>query len=536
MPENINIASLCTSHQIEQGRGDKTALRWIDADFTRTDVSFAMLERESNRYANAFQSLGYGKGDRIFLYLPPLPEVYFSFLGILKLQAIAGLLFSNFGKSAIYDRLADAEAKVIITKKSLLKRVKDVMDDLPSLECVLVVDAEEDESDIIRSFPRALHGMGVSFDVPFTPVDTPSVLHYTSGSTGKPKGVLHVHGSINHQAMTVREVLQLEDDDIFWCTADHGWVTGTTYGIYAPWSLGHTMVQFGGNFKTENWFKLVEEQQISVWYTAPTALRMLMREEDKIKGKFDLSALKRMYSVGEPLNAEIIHWVRRTLDKEIYDTWFQTETGGHMIVNHPGMKIKPGSMGKPIDGIEAVVAVDGEVCTTPDTVGSLWVKKGWPSMFVEYLNMPDTYANKFKGDYYETGDLAKIDADGYFWFVGRGDDVMNPSGHLVGPFEVESALLEIPEIVDVAVIGAPDPMLYEKIVAFITLKEGVEWSRKLEIKCRIHISNRISPIAVPSEYHFKNKLPKNRSGKIMRRVLKAEYLGEDLGDVSTLEA
>ncbi|MCD4754059.1 MAG: AMP-binding protein [Anaerolineaceae bacterium] len=535
MPENNNIGYLCTAYQCEQGRAEKTAFRWVDPDFRRTDVSFEYLDWESNRYANALEAIGYGKGDRIFLYLPAIPEVYFSFLGILKMQAVAGLLFSNFGKSAIYDRLADAEAKVIITKKSLLRRVRDVMNDLPSLETVLVVDLKDDEDEKIRSFPALLRGKGASYTVAPTDPQTPSVLHYTSGSTGKPKGVLHVHGSLEHQRKTVQDVLQLEEDDVYWCTADHGWVTGTTYGLYGPWCLGHTQVHFGGTFKTESWFKLLEQEKITVWYTAPTALRMLMREEAKIKGQYDLSSLKRIYSVGEPLNAEIIHWFRRTLGKEIYDTWFQTETGGHMIVNRPGLPIKPGSMGKSVEGTAAVIAVDDKVCETPDTVGSLWLKKGWPAMFVEYLNLPEGYDAKFHGEYYDTGDLAKVDEDGYFWFVGRNDDVINPSGHLVGPFEVESALLEIPEIVDVAVIGAPDPMMYEKIVAFVTLKEGTEWSRKIELKCRIHISNRLSPIAVPSEYYQRDKLPKNRSGKIMRRVLKAEYLGEDLGDVSTME-
>jgi acetyl-CoA synthetase len=530
-----NIAVLCTTYQCQQGNAHKTALRWVDAEFVTTDYTFAALEQQSNRYANLLQNLGYGKGDRIFLYLPPMPEVYFSFLGILKRQAVAGLLFSNFGRSAVFDRLSDAGAKVLITKQSLLRRIRDVIDGLPSLELVLLVDADEDEDAIVRSLPALLAQASDDYETPLTTPDTPSVLHYTSGSTGKPKGVLHVHGGISHQQQTVKEVLQLESDDLFWCTADHGWVTGTTYGITAPWSLGHSLVQFGGTFNAEDWFRVVEEQKITVWYTAPTALRMLMREEDKIKGKFDLSALKRMYSVGEPLNPEIIHWVKRTLDKDIYDTWFQTETGAHMIVNRPGLPVKPGSMGKPVGGIQAAIFVDGERCQTPDTVGSLCLTKGWPSMFVTYLNMPEAYAAKFKGDFYETGDLAKVDADGYFWFVGRGDDVMNPSGHLVGPFEVESALLELPEIIDAAVIGAPDPLLYEKVVAFITLKPGLAWDRKLEIKCRIHISNRLSPIAVPSEYHLRESLPKNRSGKIMRRVLKAEYLGEDLGDISTLE-
>ncbi|MBN2046809.1 MAG: AMP-binding protein [Anaerolineaceae bacterium] len=534
MPKN-NIAYICTKMQCEMGRADKTALRWIDADLSRKDYTFADLELESNKAANALESIGLDQGKRVFIYLPALPEVYFSFLGILKTQAVAGLLFSNFGKSAVFDRLSDARADALITKASLLRRLTDILPEMPHLKKILVVDIDEDENEQILSYPKLVAAQLDQYTVQPTAPDAPSVLHYTSGSTGKPKGVQHVHGSLAHQQMTICDVMQLEQDDLFWCTADHGWVTGTTYGIFGPWSEGITQLHFGGNFNTEAWFDLLEREGVTVWYTAPTALRMLMREEDKIIDRYELPKLKRVYSVGEPLNAEIVHWVRRVVKREIYDTWFQTETGGIMITNRPGLEVKPGSMGKPVQGIEAVVTVDEVVSEQPGTIGRLRLRKGWPSMFVNYINMEEAYQGKFHGVYYDTGDLAKIDKDGYFWFVGRGDDVINTSGHLVGPFEVESALLEIPEIVDVAVIAAPDPMLYEKIVAFISLKDGEEWNRKLELRCRIHISNRIAPIAVPTEYVITPKLPKNRSGKIMRRVLKARYLGEDEGDTSTLE-
>ena len=331
------------------------------------------------------------------------------------------------------------------------------------------------------------------------------------------------------------EVLQVEDDDIYWCTADQAWVTGVTYGIIGPWAKGITQIHFTGNFNPIDWFEILEQEKVSIWYTAPTALRMLMQEESKIIGKFALPGLKRVYSVGEPLNPEILHWVRRVMNKEIYDTWFQTETGGIMIANRPGLEIRPGSMGKPVGKISAIISSESGDELPVEETGSLRIKKNWSSMFRAYLNMEQQYQNKFHGGYYDTGDLAKKDKDGYFWFIGRNDDVINTSGHLVGPFEIESSLLELEEIVDVAIIGAPDAMLFEKIIAFVTLKSGLVWSKSLEVKCRIQISTQISPIAVPSEFIVTNNIPKNRSGKIMRRVLKARYLGQDVGDISTLE-
>jgi acetyl-CoA synthetase len=274
---------------------------------------------------------------------------------------------------------------------------------------------------------------------------------------------------------------------------------------------------------------------VTIWYTAPTALRMLIQDETRILDKYTLPALKRVYSVGEPLNPEIIHWVRRVVKREIYDTWFQTETGAIMISNRPGLEVHPGSMGKPLQSIEAYVLAEDYSVLGPEMAGSLCLKKGWPSMYRTYLNMEEQYKSKFHGDYYNTGDQAKKDADGYFWFIGRNDDVINTSGHLVGPFEVESVLLEMEEIVDVAVIGAPDEMLFEKIVAFVKLKEGLTWSKGLEVQARIRVTRQVSPIAVPSEFVVVDRIPKNRSGKIMRRVLKAQYTGQDVGDISTME-
>jgi acetyl-CoA synthetase len=530
-----NIAHLCSGMQCESGKAEKVALRLIGPDLAKTEFTFKDIENESNKFANALKKLGVTKGDKVFLFLPKQAEVFFAFLGILKIQAVAGVLFSNFGKEAIFDRLLDSSARVLITKQSFYNRISDILPNLPALEKVILTDLPQHESERILSYSELVSAASPDFNVETLDPETPSVLHYTSGSTGRPKGVLHVHGGIQHHLKTMKEIFQVSDDEIYWCTADQAWVTGVTYGIIGPWAKGLTQIHYTGNFDAVKWFEILKRENVTIWYTAPTALRMLMQEEEKLIGKYDLPILKRVYSVGEPLNPEIFHWVRRVMDKDIYDTWFQTETGGVMISNRPGLAIKPGSMGKPLDGIIAIAADEQGNSSAIEQPGSLRLKKGWSSMFRMYLNMEEQYKEKFHGDFYDTGDLAKVDQDGYFWFLGRNDDVINTSGHLVGPFEVESSLLEMDEIVDVAVIGAPDDMLFEKIVAFVKLKNDLPWSKSLEVKCRIHISKQVSPIAVPSEFVVVDKIPKNRSGKIMRRVLKAKYLGQDIGDISTME-
>jgi acetyl-CoA synthetase len=335
--------------------------------------------------------------------------------------------------------------------------------------------------------------------------------------------------------MTAAKVLDLTQSDIYWCTADQGWVTGTSYGIIGPWSLGVTQIHYGGGYDAKLWFDVLQMEAVTIWYSAPTALRMLMREDAGLYGGYDLSTLRHIYSVGEPLNPEVITWARAALGKDIYDTWFQTETGGIMISNRPGLEIRPGSMGTPLEGIEAaIIADDGEVLRDGMT-GNLCLKSGWASMFTTYLNNPVVYGQKFKNGYYYTGDTAVRDAEGYYWFKGRSDDVINTAGHLISPFEVESALLEIPEVAESGVIGAPDELLFEKVVAFVNLHDGCTWSRELEVKLRLHVSNRASSIATPQEIIVVDSVPKNKSGKIMRRLLKARYLGQDAGDISTLE-
>jgi acetyl-CoA synthetase len=530
-----NIAYICTHQQCDQGRADKVAMRWISSHQERHDYTFADLEAESNRFANALQSLGFAGGDVFFTFLPKMPEQFFSFLGSLKMQLITGTLFANFGEEALLDRLGDARAKGIVTKKSFLKKIKAIRDRLPALKYVIVVDADDNIAPDIISYSKLVAAHSPEYKTPLTGPDVPSVLHYTSGSTGKPKGVLHRHNSIMHQYMTTSEVLSLTSDDIFWCTADQGWVTGTSYGIIGPWSHGITQVQYGGGYEAEAWFELLEKEKVSVWYTAPTALRMLMQEDTGIFEKFNLSNLRQISSVGEPLNPEVIHWAKRTLFKEIFDTWWQTETGGIMIANRPGIEIRPGSMGKPVTGIEPAILADDGTPVTDGMQGNLCVKAGWASMFVTYLNKEEAYRSRFRNGWYYTGDTAYRDAEGYFWFMGRSDDVINTAGHLVSPFEVESALLEIKEIAESGVIGAPDELLFEKVVAFITLHKGIEYTKELELKIRLYVSNKVSSLATPQDIVVIDTVPKNKSGKIMRRVLKARYLDQDEGDISTLE-
>ena len=533
--DQFNIGHICTRQQCDQGHGKKVAFRWISAHQERTNYTFGDLEKKSNRFSNALQSLGFAAGDILFTFLPKTPEQFFTFLGALKLQVICGTLFSNFGDDALLDRLGDAKAKGIVTKKSFLKKITRIKDQLPNLKYIIVTDIEEHQSEDILSYPALVRQASDDFTAPATAPDTPSVLHYTSGSTGKPKGVLHVHRSILHQSRTTADVLNLKDTDIFWCTADQGWVTGTSYGIIGPWSLGVTQIHYGGGYDAKLWFDLLRDEKVTIWYSAPTALRMLMREDAELYKGYNLGTLRHIFSVGEPLNPEVITWSRAALGKDIYDTWFQTETGGIMITNRPGLGIRPGSMGTALNGIEpAIIADDGELLAN-NQQGNLCLKIGWPSMFVTYLNNESAYNSKMKNSYYYTGDTAVRDDDGYYWFKGRSDDVINTAGHLISPFEVESALLEVEEIAESGVIGAPDDLLYEKVVAFVTLHKQYTWSKELEVKVRLHVSNRASSIATPQEIIIVDSVPKNKSGKIMRRVLKARYLGQDAGDISTLE-
>jgi acetyl-CoA synthetase len=530
-----NIGHICARQQCDAGFGEKTAIRWIDSGLNRQDYSYQDLEARSNQVAHMLLHAGIMPGDRVFIFLPRSPELYFIFLGILKVQVIAGVLFANFGEEALQDRLSDSEARVIFTKKSYVRKIKAIAPSLPSLEKVFVLDLPDDESEQVVSYERSMKSAPAIFLAPPTPKDTLSLLLYTSGSTGRSKGAQHVHGGILTQAETFRDTLSVRTDDIYWCTADPGWVTGIVYGLIGPLSQGATQIQFGGNFQAEAWLSILESEHVNIWYTSPTALRMLMQAEASLFRRYPLDSLRHIYSVGEPLNPVVIEWAQRALGKEIFDTWWQTETGAIMISNRPGLPVKPGSMGTTCRHTQAAI-LDETGMPLPDMQhGRLCLKPGWDSMFVGYRNKVAQYESRFTNGYYDTGDMAYRDRDGYYWFVGRADDVINTAGHLVGPFEVESALLEVAGVAEVGVIGAPDEILYEKVVAFLHLQKGVSWSRELELRLRLHVSNRVSSIATPQEFRLVDSVPKNKSGKVMRRVLKAWYNGSDPGDLSTLE-
>ncbi len=530
-----NLGAACSDAQCARGLGGQVALRWIPRGGERECITYAQLAAESSRFANVLGALGYQAGESLFLCAARQPTVCFAFLGALKARVVAGMLFSSFGEEALADRLGDACARGLLTTRRQLRQLEHLRPRLPALRHAIVLDLADHESDFVLSFPRLRRESRAAYLPGRTTRATPSILHYTSGSTGKPKGVVHGHGALAFIRQTARDVLDLRPDDVYWCTADPGWITGTSYGMLAPWALGVTQVQLGGNYDGAAWMCALEEEEVNVWYTAPTALRMLMREPPEVFAGLRLSRLRHLASVGEPLNPEVIAWGRRTLGRDIHDTWFQTETGGILIANRPGLPIRPGSMGKPVEGIEtAILDDDGRVL--PDgCVGRLCVRRDWPSMFLGYLQHPEATAGKFCGAYYDSGDRAHRDASGYYWFAGRADDVINTAGHLVSPFEVESALLEREEVAESAAIAAPDDILFEKVVAFVVLRPGVAPSTRLGVELRIAVSNRVSTYGAPRDLVFVSALPKTKSGKIMRRLLRARYLGLPEGDLSSLD-
>jgi acetyl-CoA synthetase len=531
-----NIAYACLTHHCERGDVSHEIIHWINNDLTEIRLSYGYFESESNKIANVLTEQNVQTGDVISIFLPRSPILFSSFFGIIKLQALSCILFSTLGEDALLDRLGNSQTKIVITKKSLVRKILAIKDNLPNLERILLVDQDEHQDDFIMSLTQLMGEADSTFDYSHqVDAETPAFLQYTSGSTGKPKGALHVHGAILDIIQSFKELLRLESEDLYWCTADQAWITGLSYGIIAPLSTMTTSVQFGGSYQAVNWLKILKDKQVTIWYTAPTALRMLMQEEENAFDSIRINSIKRIYSVGEPLNPEIYHWGKRIFGTEIYDNWFQSETGSILIANQPGLAVKPGSMGKPRMGITAYILDDDMRPCQPGVHGHLALHKGWHSMFRTYYHNDDAYADKFRGEHYITGDLAYQDEDGYFWYVSRSDDVINTAGHLVGPFEVESALLEIEEIGDAAVIGVDDPLLHKKIIAFIVLQRGFSWDKALALKCRIYISNKVSTVATPAEFIITDRIPKNQSGKILRRVLRAQYEGKDPGDISTME-
>ncbi|SEM38742.1 acetyl-CoA synthetase [Mesobacillus persicus] len=530
----VNMAYEAIDRHAESFRKNKVALYYQDT--TRKEkYTFKEMKEYSNKAGNVLKAFGdVGKGDRVFIFMPRSPELYFTVLGAIKLGAIVGPLFEAFMEGAVRDRLQDSEAKVLVTTPELLSRVP--VDELPALKHIFLIGNDIEESDKLLDFNKKMEEASRTLQVEWVDRTDGLILHYTSGSTGKPKGVLHVHNAMIQHYQTAKWVLDLKEEDVYWCTADPGWVTGTSYGIFGPWLTGTSNVVIGGRFSPEAWYKMIEEYGVSVWYSAPTAFRMLMGAGDEVIKEFNLDSLRHILSVGEPLNPEVVRWGMKVFNLRIHDTWWMTETGGQLICNYPCMEIKPGSMGKPIPGVQAAIVDDRGEELPPYRMGNLAIKKGWPSMMHTIWNNQQKYESYFMpGDWYVSGDSAYMDEDGYFWFQGRIDDVIMTSGERVGPFEVESKLVEHPAVAEAGVIGKPDPVRGEIIKAFIALRDGYEQSDELKEEIRQFVKQGLAAHAAPREIDFRDKLPKTRSGKIMRRVLKAWELDLPTGDLSTME-
>jgi len=535
--DTINIGWYCSDRICKLGKGGKNALLWEDAQGHEKVFTYDDLRQYSNGIAAFLLSLGVKPGDRICLFMDRVPELYIGFLGVLKMGGIVQPLFSAFGEESLHTRLDNAETTAIFTQRKHVGKVRRIKDSLPSLKHIIVVDAGDGplkEGEV--AFDMQRDARLDAFDVFPSKAETPSVLHYTSGTTGMPKGAQHVHYSLISQYLTAKWVLDLKEDDVYWCNADPGWVTGTSYGIIGPWSNGITQVVLDSGFGTERWYQFIAKRKVTVWYSAPTAIRLLMRDGTETVRKFDMSSLRHLASVGEPLNAEAVLWSQEAFGMMFHDTFWQTETGSIMVSNYPEMPIKPGSMGKPFPGITATVVdlKSYQPIERTGVVGLIALRPGWPSMMRAYWRNPEVYANKFKNGWYITGDRASIDREGYFWFVGRDDDVINTGGHLVGPFEIESALLEHPAVAESAAVAKPDHVNMEVVKAFVTLKPGNEGSSDLELEIMNFIRKKLSPLAMPQEIEFVASLPKTRSGKIMRRVLRAKEFNEPVGDISSL--
>ena len=534
----LNIAHEAIERHVNAGHGAQIALRWISKTGERQDFSYAELSRLTNRFANVLVGLGIKKGDKVYSLLGRVPELYIAALGTLKAGAVFCPMFSAFGPEPIHARMEIGGANVLVTSTRLYKRkVTSIRGQLPKLKEVFLIDGEAAGT---KNLPALMDVATDDFDTRRMDPEDTALLHFTSGTTGRPKGVVHVHQAVVAHHTTGRLALDLRPGDTYWCTADPGWVTGTSYGIIAPLTNRVTMIVDEAEYDAARWYDILETEAVNVWYTAPTAIRMLMKAGSEVMRGHQFPALRFMASVGEPLNPEAVIWGNETLGMPFHDNWWQTETGGIMIANYAAMDVKPGSMGKPLPGISAgIVEVtnDGATeLTKPLAMGELALRPGWPSMMRGYLNEDARYKKCFRDGWYLSGDLAMRDADGYYWFVGRNDDLIKSSGHLIGPFEVESALMEHDAVAEVGVIGIPDETAGQLVKAYVALKPGIKATNDLRLELIGHARKRLGPAVAPKEIVFRTNLPKTRSGKIMRRLLKARELGLPEGDISTLES
>ena len=539
--KGLNIAHEAVDRHATGPLSNHLAVRWLGKRGETRDYTFIELQRLSNRFANVLQQLSVTKGERVYALAGRIPQLYIAALGTLKNRSVFCPLFSALGPEPIRSRMAIGQAKVLVTTVSLYERkVAAIRESLSNLEHIILVGDGQTSVNGTLDFQGLMDKSSDEFTVGPTDPEDIALLHFTSGTTGTPKGAVHVHEAVVAHHITGKLALDLHPDDVFWCTADPGWVTGTSYGIIAPLTNGITSIIDEGDFDAEGWYRILQDQRVSVWYTAPTAIRMMMKAGADLARKYDLPALRFLTSVGEPLNPEAVVWGKEAFGLPFHDNWWQTETGGIMIANYASMDIKPGSMGRPLPGIEAAIVKKSEtgsveVIEDPDVQGELALRAGWPSMFRAYLNEPERYEKCFSEGFYLTGDLARKDSDGYFWFVGRKDDVIKTSGHLIGPFEVESTLMEHPAVAEAGVIGKPDPVAMEIVKAFVLLKDGYKPSDSLRRELLGFARIRLGAVVAPKEIEFVTTLPHTRSGKIMRRLLKAREMGLPEGDISTLE-
>src|SRR4030043_866619 len=532
--KKLNAAYNAVDRHLKGPRKNKVALYWQGENGQKQKYTFRELSQLSNQFGNVLKKLGVKKGERVFFFLPRVPELYFGFLGTLKIGAIAGTLFSAFGPQALLDRLQNSDTKVLVTNKELYQRVAKI-EKQTSLKKILLIDTETKQkkgkyplSELIKKASNKLRCAHMD------PTE-PAFMLYASGTTGKPKGVVHHHLAILQEHLTAKWVLDLKEDDVYWCTADPGWVTGIAYEILGSWSNGASTLVYEGRFDPAQWYQLIQDYKVTVWYTAPTAIRMLAAKDSKIVKKYDLSSLRHLASVGEPLNPEAVYWGLKAFVFPFHDNWWQTETGGILIANYPSLTNRPGSMDKPVPGIKAAIVNDQGKKIDTKKIGNLAIKPTWPSMMTKVWRRPKKYKSYFVNGWYLSGDLAYKDKDDYFWFVGRADDVIKTSGERVGPFEVESALVAHPAVAEAGVIGKPDPLRGEIIKAFVSLKPGHRGSESLKKAIQSFVRKELAGHAYPREIEFIDRLPKTRSGKIVRRLLKAKELGLPTGDVSTLE-
>lgn len=538
--KGINIAHEAIDRHTQQGKANKIALRFIGKSNDINDLTFQNLKDLSNQFANVLHKLGIGKDDRVFTLTSRIPELYITALGTWKNRSVFCPLFSVFGPEPIHSRLSIGSGAVLITTEELYrKKIIQIRASLPKLKYVLVI-GDNSKCENTLNFHKLLSEASSQFTIEPTDPEDNAILHFTSGTTGKPKGAMHAHQAVVAHQMTGKIVLDFHEDDIFWCTADPGWVTGTSYGIISPLVNGITSIIDECDFDTERWFNILEKEEVSIWYTAPTAIRMMMKTGIEQVRQHQLTKLRFIASVGEPLNPEAVWWGMDAFNLPIHDNWWQTETGGIMLANYASMDIKPGSMGRPLPGITAAIVQrdsNGAVSFIKEhgIKGELALKTGWPSMFRGYLHEEERYKKCFEEGYYLSGDIVTCDEDGYYWFIGRADDIIKSSGHLIGPFEVESTLMEHPAVAEAAVIGKPDPVAMELVKAFVSLKPGFQPSDELKLEIMGFARKRLGVAIAPKEIEFLLNIPKTRSGKLMRRLLKARELGLPEGDTSTLE-